>query len=150
MFRRLALLFLALAAPAYAATLSEQKTYLAAAALNGSAASLTFTISNPNGAYSYANLELTRVRVSGTDLTMTCKSTTNGSSAPVGTRGVCTYDAAGVCTEITATRKSATSSSETLPWIVNIHGWTRTDCTLASTAAGATDTIAVAGRMVTK
>lgn len=145
------LLLLAGAVRADAAALGEQTTFLATAALNGSAASLTFTINNPNGAYTYANLELVRTRVAGSDLTMTCKSTTNGiSSAPTATRGVCTYDASGVCTQLTATRKSSTSVTETLPWTVNILGWTRTDCTVASTGAGVTDTIAVTGRMVTR
>jgi hypothetical protein len=124
-------------------------TFLAATALNGSAASRTFTISNPKLEFAIANLEVTRVRNAGIDLTLTCKSGVT-SSAPTAVRGTCSFDAAGVCTHVTATMKSGTSASEVLAWQVDILGWQRTDCTLASTSANGSDTAAVVGRLVTE
>jgi YD repeat-containing protein len=123
-------------------------TFLATTPLNGAAASRTFTISNPSLAFAQANLEVTRVRAAGTDLTLTCKSSVGG-AAPTAVRTTCSWDAAGVCTSQTATQKSSTSTSEVLAWEVRVLGWRRTDCTLASTSANGSDTAAVVGGMVT-
>ena len=140
-------LLIALAALA-ATTVGAEETYLRRQPLNGTAASLTFTISNGDGKYSYANIEVSRTRVAGTDLTLTCKSTTRKSTTPTAVRTKCDYDASGVCTSVTATLKSATSATEVLAWRVSVAGWERTDCTFASTAAGATDLVSATGRLV--
>lgn len=116
-------------------------------AMNGSAASRTFTITNPKGGYAYANLEIARTRSAGTDFTMTCVSTV-GTGVPVAQRTVCTYDSSGLCTSSTATQTSTTSVTENLAWVVGILGWTRTDCVVASAAANGSDLVTIIGNMV--
>ncbi len=146
----LAVLFLSPVATAGGAHLGDNvQTFLATTALNGTAASRTFTINNPGLQFALANLEITRVRAAGADLTLTCKSSVT-SSAPTAQRTTCSFDSTGVCTSVTATLKSGTSASEVLAWQVGILGWQRTDCTLASTSANGSDTVAVVGRLVTQ
>ena len=127
-----------------------EETYGRRLTLSGAASTRDFTITNTGGKYSFANLEVVRVRSAGTDLTMTCVSTTRTSTTPTAARTICTYDASGVCASATAQLKSATSASETLAWRVDVAGWERTDCTLASTSAGAGDLATVTGRKVTQ
>lgn len=145
-------LLLGIALPAAAMPyISERTTVLSAVALNASAGTRTFSIMNPSGAYLKANLEMQRTRVAGTDLTLTCVKTTSDTTPPATPTGVmtaCVWDATGVCTSVTATLKSTTSVTETLAWELDISGYTRTDCTVASTSAGGTDLITTILRLV--
>ena len=127
-----------------------QETYGRRLTLSGIASTRTFTITNPRGRFATANLEVVRVQSTGSDLTMTCKSTTRTKTTPTATREICTYDSAGLCVSKTATMKSSTSASETKAWRVDIAGWERTDCLLVSTGAGAGDKATVTGRKVTQ
>lgn len=145
-----ALLIIAALLSAGEAEVGDQETYGRRLTLSGAASTRTFTINNPRGRFAFANLEVVRVRSAGTDLTMTCKSTTRTGTTPTATREVCIYDTAGICISTTATMTSSTSSSETKAWRVNILGWERTDCELASTSAGAGDKATVTGRKVTQ
>lgn len=129
---------------------STATTYLATTALNSAASALTFRLTNPGGQYAMANIEITRTRVAGTDLTLTCKSSTTPGGTPTAVRTTCSYDASGVCLSSTATKKSGTSTTETLAWQINIRGWLVTDCTFASTAAGASDFVGAVGNMVSQ
>jgi YD repeat-containing protein len=116
-------------------------------ALNAAAGTRTFSINNPDGGYAIANLELARTRNAGTDMTMTCVATT-GSGTPTAQRTTCTYDGAGTCASVTATMSSSTSVTETLAWVVGIHGWVTTNCVVASTSADGDDKLTVTGNMV--
>lgn len=132
------------------AEVGAQETYGRRLTLSGAEATRDFTIDNPRGRFAFVNLKVSRTRSTGTDLTMTCKSTTRSSTTPTATRTICTYDTAGVCISKTAQLKSTTSSTETLAWRVDILGWERTDCVLASSSAGAGDKATVTGRKVTR
>lgn len=145
-----ALLIIAALISAGEAEVGAQETYGRRLTLDGAASTRTFTITNPRGRFSIANLEVNRIRASGTDLTMTCKSTSRASTTPTATREICTYDSNGICVSKTATMKSTTSVSEIKAWPVNILGWERTDCVLTSTAAAAGDKATVTGRKVTQ
>lgn len=128
---------------------TAQTTFLAEVALNGSAASRTFTIDNTKGGYAYANLEIFRTRSAGTDFSMTCVSTT-GTETPTAVRPTCSFDSSGVCELKTAQLNSETSSTEAWAIDLRILGWKSTDCTFVSTAAAAGDTVEVLGALVTQ
>jgi hypothetical protein len=121
---------------------------LTATALNGVA---TFTITNTDSQYYQANLEVARTRLAGTDLTMTCVSTTSRTATPTAQRQDCEMaSSSATCTHYQTIWKSPTSSTETLAWEVKILGWYRTDCTFASTLAGGSDFVAVTGALVSQ
>lgn len=119
-------------------------------ALNGDAASRTFVIENPQGKYTRAHVDIFRTRVAGTNLTLACLYTT-GSEAPAGVRGTCPCDSSGscACTQRTLTSPGG-AASETWSVPIDIDGWTRVACTVASASAGVTDLATCVQRLVTQ
>lgn len=117
-------------------------------ALNGSAGVRTFTFNNPGGRFAQANLAMARIRVAGSDLTMTCTRTNMaGVTSKVQT---CVYDANGACVHVDVTWSDASSSTETTSWEITMLGYKSATCVVASTSAGATDKLTVTGDLVSQ
>lgn len=123
---------------------------LTAGELSGAAAGRTITINNPKGGYATAVLTVDRTRSAGTSLTATCLATSD-SGAPEAVKGVCSYDASGICKLKAVTMQSPSdAASEVFEWEINVLGRVRTDCVFVSAAADGDDELTVTGILVTQ
>jgi len=124
-------------------------TLLNGIALNASAGTRTFSFSIPGCGYAKATLTMARTRVAGTNLSMTCTRTdAAGVSAAVTT---CAWGVGdGICTHVPAQWLRTSSTTETIPFEVDVLGYCSLTCVVASSSAGSSDLLTVTGDVVTQ
>lgn len=119
-------------------------------ALNGAAGVRTFNLTQAQvEGMAKAVLTVKRTRVAGTDLTMTCTQSPDGSTKT--DIDTCEFTpGSGTCTHYPITWKDGNSSSQAQTWEVPLAGYGAVECIVASTSAGASDKLTILGKLVTQ